>query len=645
MLNHGFIRVASASPLIKVADVDYNTTEIIKLITNAEQNKISVLVFPELCITGYTCGDLFFQNALLEKCLDSILELKEFSKGKDIIFVVGSPIKFKNSLYNCAVTISNGKILGIVPKLFLPNYSEFYEERWFASPENFEPTEITIDNEIIPFGIGLLFQHQKYTDLCIGMEICEDLWTPLPPSTIHTLNGATIILNLSASNDLVGKDTYRKSLISQQSARTISSYVYSSCGFGESTTDVVFDGHCMIYENGTLLGESDRFNIDSKLIYADVDVNRLVNDRTKMTTFNNPHGTQTYNYKIIPFNISIDEYTIERSIDQTPFVPSSLKARSERCEEIFSIQTFGLAKRLSHIGCDKVVVGISGGLDSTLALLVCAMTYDLLKKDRKNIIGVTMPGFGTTDRTYNNAIALMNYLGITIKEISIKDACIQHFKDIDHDVEIHDLTYENSQARERTQILMDIATKEKGFVVGTGDLSELALGWATYNGDHMSMYAVNSSIPKTLVRYLVNWVANNKVNAQTKEILLDILDTPVSPELLPPDHHGKIAQKTEEVVGPYELHDFFLYYLIRFGFSPSKIAYLAKESFKNKYSNETIIKWLTIFYKRFFSQQFKRSCIPDGPKVGSICLSPRGDWRMPSDAVSKLWLDEVSKLS
>ena len=647
MINDGFVRVASASPVIKVADVDFNTNEIIKIIDEAISKNISILVMPELCITGYTCADLFFQEPLISKSLEKLISLKKYSIGKEILFTVGIPLKFKNALYNCAATICNGRILGIVAKTYIPNYNEFYEQRWFSSSETITNREIVIDGETIPFGSSILFQHRTFNDLSIGIEICEDLWSPLPPSTIHAINGATVILNPSASNDLVGKSSYRKSLVSSQSAKTITSYIYSSAGFGESTTDVVFSGHCLIYENGTKLKENERFKLESNLIYSDIDIEKLMADRIKMTSYSN-HLTNHIKseYEIVTFDLDIKKQNkLIRYINPQPFVPNNEKKRSNRCEEIFSIQTFGLAKRINHIGCEKVIVGISGGLDSTLALLVCAMTYDLLGKDRSNIIGVTMPGFGTTDRTYNNAISLMEHLGVTIKEISIKESCLIHFRDIGHDPDNHSTTYENVQARERTQILMDLSNELNGIVIGTGDLSEMALGWATYNGDHMAMYSVNTTIPKTLVRYLVQWITDYKVGENAKAVLSDILDTPVSPELLPPDKKtGKIKQKTEEVVGPYELHDFFLYNMLRFGFSPKKIYRLALQTFDEKYSSDTIKKWITTFYKRFFMHQFKRSCLPDGPKVGSICLSPRGDLRMPSDAVSKLWLDEISTL-
>jgi len=645
MNNYGFVRVASASPIIEVANCEKNTENIIKLIDNAINKQVSFIVFPELCITGYTCGDLFFQKRLLDDALNSLIKLKNYSKGKNICFTVGLPLMVSNSLYNCAAFICNGEILGIIPKTSIPNYNEFYEKRWFASSKNLIEEEIVIDSQIVPIGNDLIFSHQNMDIFKIGIEICEDLWLPIPPSSSLSLNGATVLANLSASNDLVGKSNYRKQLISSQSGKTLSTYLYASCGFGESTTDVVFGGHCFIYENGVCLKENTPFQLESSLITSDVDLEKLVADRIKMNTYGDSYfHIQNQSFREIVFNFNLPLFELDRNIDPHPFVPNDKSIRNERCEEIFTLQTAGLVKRIYHIRCEKVVIGISGGLDSTLALLVCIKAFDMLGKDRKNIICVTMPGFGTTDRTYNNAVKLVKNLGATLKEISIKDACIQHFKDISHDINIHDVTYENGQARERTQILMDLSNKEKGIVVGTGDLSELALGWATYNGDHMSMYAVNVSIPKTLVRYLVDWVATTQVDKGTKLVLKDILDTPVSPELLPPDTKGNIVQKTEEVVGPYELHDFFLYHVIRFGFTPSKIYLLAKKAFHNSYKPEVILNWLKIFYRRFFSQQFKRSCSPDGPKVGSICLSPRGDWRMPSDAVVTSWLKELEDI-
>ncbi|TCK98414.1 NH(3)-dependent NAD(+) synthetase [Natranaerovirga hydrolytica] len=642
MKNHNFIKVGAASPKVKVGDVLYNEQAIIQSIDNALDNHVSILTFPELCVTGYTCGDLFFQSALLEEAIHSIERIRLKTKDLPIFFVIGAPIEVKGQLFNCSIGLCEGKVLGIVPKTYLPNYSEFYENRWFTSSKEIDFEEIELNGERIPFGTDILFAHQHIKNCKIGIDICEDLWAPVPPSTFATLSGATIILNNSASNDIVGKSHYRKQLIEQQSARTIGAYVFSSCGYGESTTDVVFGGHCLIYENGKLLSENNRFSLEESLIYSDIDLELLTNDRMKRNTFYDRSLNKPY--RAILFDCRVKHTLLNRPVNPYPFVPQNQDVRQEHCEEIFSIQTVGLAKRIEHIGCKKVVVGISGGLDSTLALLVCVKTFDQLGKDRKDIIGITMPGFGTTGRTYNNALSLMNELGVTIKEIPIKALSLQQFKDIGHDPNILDVTYENVQARGRTQFLMNIANKENGIVVGTGDLSELALGWATYNGDHMSMYGVNGSIPKTLIRYLIDWVAATQLKEKAKEVLLDILDTPVSPELLPPSESGEIEQKTEEVVGPYELHDFFLYNMIRYGFSPSKILYLGEIAFKDLYDQSTILKWLKKFYYRFFSQQFKRSCLPDGPKVGSICLSPRGDWRMPSDAIVKVWIDELESI-
>ncbi|TCT16357.1 NAD+ synthase (glutamine-hydrolysing) [Natranaerovirga pectinivora] len=643
MHNYNFIRVGSASPTIKVADIKHNEECIINLLSEGVKKGISLLTFPELCITGYTCQDLFHQNALLEEAKKSIERIREKSTSYPIFFVIGAPLELDGQLYNCLIGICEGKILGIVPKTYLPTYSEFYELRWFTpSKENTSKT-FKFNNDEIPFGTDIIFVHSKLKNCKIAIDICEDLWAPIPPSSFSALSGATIILNGSASNDIVGKSVYRKKLIEQQSARTVTAYIYASSGYGESTTDVVFGGHCMIYENGKLLKENTRFTLSSSLIYEDIDLEVLTNDRLKRNTYYDKSITK--DYRQVTFSSTIKEVALERQIDPHPFVPKDESIRSIHCEEIFSIQTLGLAKRLEHIGCNKVVIGISGGLDSTLALLVCVKTFDLLGIDRKNIIAITMPGFGTTDRTYNNALSLMKELGVTQKEISIKEASLQQFKDIGHDPSILDVTYENVQARGRTQILMNLANKENGIVIGTGDLSELALGWATYNGDHMSMYGVNGSIPKTLIRYLIDWVSSTQVGENTKAILLDVLDTPVSPELLPPTDKGEIQQKTEEVVGPYELHDFFLYNMMRYGFSPCKVFMLGVKAFENIYSREIILKWLKKFYYRFFSQQFKRSCLPDGPKVGSICLSPRGDWRMPSDAVVKIWIDELESIN
>ncbi|MFP4698072.1 MAG: NAD(+) synthase [Eubacteriales bacterium] len=643
MDNLGFVRIGTGTPTIKVADINHNQNEIYKLIDEATALNISVLILPELCLTGYTCGDLFFQSKLIDETTSSIERIRAYTTNKSVFIVIGAPLQSNGQLYNCLIAICEGKIVGVVPKTYLPNYNEFYEERWFSSSYDAITTTIKINNIEVPFGNDLLFCHKNIKNFKIGIEICEDLWVPIPPSSYASISGATIILNGSASNEIVGKSSYRKKLLEQQSARTVSAYAYASSGYGESTTDLVFGGHCLIYENGRLLNESDRFKLSTSITFSDVDLDLLIHERMKKNGFFDSYLTKQY--REIIFAEHIPSINTVRKVNPYPFVPNNEKVRNEHCEEIFSIQTFGLAKRLEHIGCEKVVLGISGGLDSTLALLVCVKTFDLLNIDRKNIIGVTMPGFGTTDRTYNNALNLMEELGITIKEISIKEASLQHFNDIGHDATTHDVTYENVQARERTQILMDLSNKEKGIVVGTGDLSELALGWATYNGDHMSMYAVNSSIPKTLVRYLINWVSLHQVSTTARTILNDVLDTPVSPELLPPTSEGEIHQKTEELVGPYELHDFYLYQVMRYGFTPKKILILAEKAFEDKYKREILLKWLKKFYYRFFSQQFKRSCLPDGPKVGSINLSPRGDWRMPSDAVVNIWIEELENLS
>ncbi|WP_283685440.1 NAD(+) synthase [Dysgonomonas sp. Marseille-Q5470] len=660
MNNHGFVRVAAASPALKVADCDYNTDEIIKLINKAEEDNISAIVFPELSITAYTCGDLFLQSLLLEEALKSLNRICDATGNLSIVALVGLPIAVSNRLYNMAVVVSGGRVMGAVPKTFLPNYNEFYEKRWFSSSEELKEKTITLCNRSVPVGVDLIFKTELFN---FSIDVCEDLWTPIPPSSISCLNGAEVIFNLSASNETTGKHLYRKSLVSQQSARCISGYVYAASGNGESTTDIIFAGSSMIAENGSILTEGERFSFDSKVTVADIDIDRLRIDRLKNKSFSLSEYTAIKGIEfrdvfvsknLISKSISdklgkdkkadIKKYALRRFVSPTPFVPTNDGTLNERCDEIFSIQVSGLAKRMLHTNIQKAVIGVSGGLDSTLALLVLAKTFDKLNISRENIIGITMPGFGTTDRTYTNAIKLMQSLGTTIKEISIKDAVIQHFKDIEHDVNTHDITYENSQARERTQILMDYANKVNGLVIGTGDLSELALGWCTYNGDHMSMYAVNTGIPKTLVRTLVGWIADTHMDESSKAILLDVMDTPVSPELLPMDENGEILQKTEDVVGPYILHDFFLYYVLRFGFPPSKIYFLAKHAFAEQYTNQEILKWLRTFFWRFFSQQFKRSCLPDGPKVGSVNLSPRGDWRMPSDASVALWMKELETL-
>lgn len=646
MNNYGFVKVAAAAPALKVADCDFNTDEIIKVIKTAEKQGVSVIVFPEMCITAYTCQDLFNQRALLDSALVSLSEICKASTQSAIIAIVGLPVEIGNKLYNTAAVVAGGQVLGMVPKTFLPNYNEFYDKRWFSSSCNLKQKSIQILGQDVPVGIDIIFQ----TGGCkFAVEICEDLWTPIPPSCIYSLFGADIIFNLSATSETVGKHPYRRSLIAQQSGRCIAGYVYAAAGNGESTTDLVFAGSSIIAENGEILSEGERFSFDSQMCTADIDVERLRNDRLKNKSFSSTEYKNLDNteYRIIKIDIAqtkkSKDYPLERCINPTPFVPSADKT-GERCSEIFSIQTGALAKRLLHTNIQTSVIGVSGGLDSTLALLVTVKAFDKLKLPRKNIYGITMPGFGTTNRTYNNAISLMKSLGISIREISIKDAVIQHFKDIEHDFDVHDITYENSQARERTQILMDYANKVNGLVIGTGDLSELALGWCTYNGDHMSMYAVNTSIPKTLVKILVRWVAEAHMDKKAHDILIDILDTPISPELLPAGKDGEIVQITEDTVGPYILHDFFLYNMLRFGFEPRKIFFLAQYAFKGQYEKEEILKWLKTFYRRFFSQQFKRSCMPDGPKVGSINLSPRGDWRMPSDASAALWLRQLDTM-
>lgn len=627
-----FIKVGTACPKVKVSDVKYNVEQIKDLIDKAIKEDVKVLVFPELSIPSYTCGDLFLNNALIKECEKAILDLVDFSRNKDILISVGSPLLHDYHLYNCAYIILNGKILGIVPKSYIPNYSEFYEKRWFA--EGLGLTNLTVNissyEKDIPFGTDLIFNYQN---LKIGFEICEDLWVAIPPSSYLALNGANLICNLSASNESVSKSSYRRELIKNQSARTMSSYIYASSGVYESTTDLLFSGHMLICENGALLNENKRFNRENELMTGIVDIFKLDAERMKNISFRNSTINESKKIRTINFEFKdVKIKNFDRFIDKHPFVPSNKALRDEHSLDILNIQCAALAKRLEHTNLKKAVIGISGGLDSTLALLVVIKTFDMLKIPRENILTITMPGFGTTDRTYNNAIVLCRELGCSLREINIVEAALLHFKDIGHDKDIHDVTYENVQARERTQILMDIANKESGLLIGTGDLSELALGWCTYNGDHMSMYSVNCSIPKTLVRYLVQYFADNETSKDVSETLLDILDTPVSPELLPKSKEGKITQKTEDIVGPYELHDFFLYHFIKHGSSKERILFLATIAFKNDYDKETIEKWLNKFITRFFTQQFKRSAVPDGPKVGSISLSPRGDWRMPSDA-------------
>jgi NAD+ synthase (glutamine-hydrolysing) len=699
-MKDGFIKVAAGTPDVQVADCEFNAAEIIKMVREMEAEGAKVMVFPELCITAYTCGDLFWQENLLEEAKVQLVRIAEETADVDAIIFVGLPLEYKGKLYNAAAGLNHGEILGFVPKTYLPNYNEFYEARYFTSGEDVDGTvtirrseyglhhdeEMTdedvefgleaelealeeedsfeeleeIDEEPdyidedeteefdevdVPISSNILFICQEMPKLKIAAEICEDLWIPNPPSVGHAYHGANLIVNLSASDEVVGKDSYRKSLVSAQSARLLCGYIYATAGEGESTQDVVYGGHNLIAENGTILAESRRFV--NGALYADLDIHRLDNERRRMTTCRfapdlAPEGQDVF-YNEVYFNAGRGVTPLTRKFDSRPFVPGIKEERERRCDEILNIQAMGLKKRLAHIHCQNAVIGLSGGLDSTLALLVTVRAFDMLGMPREKITAVTMPCFGTTDRTYNNACQLSECLGATLKEVNIREAVNLHFRDIGHDPEVHDVTYENGQARERTQILMDIANQSGGIVIGTGDLSELALGWATYNGDHMSMYAVNASVPKTLVRHLVRYYADTCEDAKLSEILLDILDTPVSPELLPPKD-GVISQKTEDLVGPYELHDFFLYYMLRWTFPPKKIFRLAQNAFAGEYDDETILKWLKTFYRRFFMQQFKRSCLPDGPKVGSVAVSPRGDLRMPSDACAKLWLKQIEEL-
>ena len=666
--DYGLFRVATAIPTVKVADVEYNLKQHIQLLREAHAEGVQLLVFPELSLTGYTCADLFHHRPLLDATVQAIMHLAEAARGIDMAVIVGAPLTYCNRLYNCAVLLGDGQVIGIVPKIYLPNYNEFYESRWFAPGTEIKPGSRISLGELggtsynnINFGPNYLFDFEGVT---VGIEICEDLWVPMPPSSRMALAGANVIVNLSCSDEVLGKHAYLRRMIEAQSGRLVCAYVYASAGFGESSTDLVFAGKGMIAENGSIIAESERFKLEPSLKIADVDIEKLMVLRRTQTTFTQmiqqPDETTFYSefrrimeptqngYATIGLTKLTTpdfEKKLYRTVVPTPFVPAEGDDMEARCSEIFNIQVQGLVTRLSHINCRTAVIGISGGLDSTLALLVTVRAFDKLGWDRKRIIGITMPGFGTSGRTYNNSIGLMESLGITSQEISIKDSVNQHFKDLDVDSSVHDVTYENCQARERTQILMDMSNKTGGIVIGTGDLSELALGWCTYNGDHMSMYAVNVSIPKTLVKYLVKWVALSSVDQRSKEILLDIFDTPISPELIPTDEQGNIAQKTEDLVGPYELHDFFLYHSFRFGASPSKIFFLARKAFDGVYDNATILKWLRTFFRRFFQQQFKRSCLPDGPKVGTVSISPRGDWRMPSDACASLWLKECDEIS
>ena len=633
-MKNGFVKVAAATPDIRVADVEFNTQNIINAMEEAQKNGAKILVFPELCVTGYTCSDLFDHSVLLKASRKALLEIAENTNDKDMLVFVGAPLEVNGKLYNVAVAMNQGEIIGFTTKTFLPNYGEFYEMRQFT-PGPQTVREITFEGKKIPFGPQILFQAEGMEELVVAAEICEDVWSPVPPSIQAALEGATVIVNCSASDETIGKDTYRRALISGQSARLISGYIYANAGEGESTTDLVFGGHNIIAENGTILKESSRYV--NEIIYSELDLQRITGERRKNTTFQ-PLDEETL--VRVPFTIEETKTFLTRTFPKKPFVPSDEQTRAQRCEEILTIQAMGLKKRLAHTNARTAVVGISGGLDSTLALLVTARAFDMLGRDKKDIIAVTMPCFGTTDRTYQNACEMSKKVGATLIEVPIADAVNIHFRDIGHDPEDHSVTYENCQARERTQVLMDIANKTWGMVIGTGDLSELALGWATYNGDHMSMYGVNASVPKTLVRHLVKYAADDTKDEALKNVLYDVLDTPVSPELLPPKD-GDIAQKTEDLVGPYELHDFFLYFMLRFGYEPSKIFRIACMTFDGEYDKETIFKWLETFCRRFFSQQFKRSCLPDGPKVGTVALSPRGDWRMPSDACVAVWMKDL----
>lgn len=637
-MDYGFIKVAAATPKIKVADVDYNTELICNQIDEAAKNGAKVLVFPELCLTGYTCSDLFWQSLMLEKVKEKTIEIVGYSKDYDMLIMVGIPYEHNGKLYNVAVVLHKGKILGMVTKKHLPNYSEFYEARHFT--KGFEKA-VTVDfaGQKVPMGMNILFKCENRPDMVVGVEICEDLWVPNPPSIRHTMAGATIIANLSASDEVTGKSIYRRDLVAGQSARLICGYIYADAGEGESSTDLVYSAHNMIAENGRMIAEAKRFV--NQTVYGDIDLDRIKNERRKMTTYD---SKDEEDYTVVTFEMNMDNNELSTKINNMPFVPGDIAKRNERCEEILTIQAMGLKKRLEHTNAKSAVIGISGGLDSTLALLVTVRAFDMLGRDRKGIVAVTMPGFGTTDRTYDNALKMIEKLGTTFIEINISDAANEHFKAIGHDSSIHDVTYENVQARQRTLYLMNLANQYNGFVVGTGDLSELALGWATYNGDHMSMYGVNASIPKTLVRHLVRYYADTCEDMELNKVLMDVLDTPVSPELLPPQDNGEIAQKTEDLVGPYELHDFFMYYMLRLGYTPKKIYYLARNAFDGIYDDETILKWLKTFYRRFFAQQFKRSCLPDGPKVGTVAVSPRGDLRMPSDACATIWLKELEEI-
>ncbi|NLX64667.1 MAG: NAD(+) synthase [Clostridiaceae bacterium] len=643
-MNYGFVRVGAAAHELKVADCEFNSEKIIEIIKDAEKKSVEFLVFPELCITGYTCGDLFLKDTLLKGAKEALIKIAESTRGSSMISIVGLPMAINGRLYNCAAVLQNGGILGFVPKTNLPNYNEFYEKRWFNGADQLDVNEIYFNGQLVPVGADLVFTARDHDELAFGVEICEDLWSILPPSSFLTQGGATLIFNLSAGNELVSKGEFRRNLVKSQSSRCVAGYVYASANSCESTTDAVFSGHLMIAENGNMLKESERFFFDSKLEIADIDLDRLLYNRrilqpSRRSSVGRSYRIITFDYVSLPLD---DE--IQRKIEKHPFVPENTGERDERCEDILSIQTLGLMKRMKHTNTKKLVIGISGGLDSTLALIVSVRAMIKLGFPLSNIIAITMPGFGTTDRTFDNSVNLIKAYNTDLRIVDIKEACLQHFKDIGHDKDVHDTTYENVQARERTQILMDVANKEGALVVGTGDLSEIALGWSTYNGDHMSMYAVNAGVPKTLVRHIISWYAENEASEPIKRILLDIIDTPISPELLPLADSGEIVQKTEDILGPYEVHDFFLYYMQSYGAGPAKLLFMAKRAFEGQYSPTQLKKWLTVFCKRFFSQQFKRSCMPDGPKVGTVSLSPRADWRMPSDASVRLWLSELENL-
>lgn len=640
-MKYGFVRVAAASPELRVADVSFNSKKIIELINEANKNHVEFIVFPELCITGYTCGDLFMKDTLIEGAKEALLTIAQATMGSSLVSVIGLPLIISGRLYNCAAVLQNGRILGIVPKTYLPNYNEFYEARWFTVADQLDEKEIDLGEEIVPVGTDLIFEARGKEELKFGIEICEDLWSLVPPSCYLAQAGAALLFNLSASSESVCKADFRRDLVKSQSSRCIAGYIYSSANCCESSTDLVFGGHLLIAENGNILKESERFYFENKLEIADIDLDRLSYNRRIIGPSRRKTGDRDYRVILFEQANDICPDILQRAINKNPFIPLNDEDRDERCMEILSMQTCGLIKRLIHSKIEKLVIGISGGLDSTLAFIVTIRAMKRLGLPVSNIHTITMPGFGTTDRTYDNAINLIKEYNATLKVVDIKEACLKHFEDIGHDKDVHDVTYENVQARERTQILMDYANKTGGLVIGTGDLSELALGWCTYNGDHMSMYAVNTGIPKTLVRYIIQWYADNEADEAVGKILHDILDTPVSPELLPPSQTGQISQKTEDVLGPYEVHDFFLFYMQSWGAGPAKLLFLARQAFKGQYSPEQLKKWLVVFFKRFFSQQFKRSCMPDGPKVGTVSLSPRGDWKMPSDASVELWLAEL----